>query len=183
MVADSVKRIYTSTLDGLGEDVPYITKPPHLQSRVPLRRIPVVSTRPIAAVVEAPIRIEPPPPADEPMTPVIPVVKSPPSTTHDRNNDIDDKAADEQLPTEIDCSFIEKADHSPEVSDKSVPNSPQSSSSSSTALRKSNKELENTAIKSDDVVRPTSSTEFYREWKSRSSPTARYSYLKVSERR
>lgn len=147
-----IKRTYVSTLDGLGEDVSFIDKPPHLQSRVPLRRIPVR----IAAAVTTPI--------------------------------VEDGAADStsdmdlESPTEesiVDLSFIEKADLSPESIDKPLLDSPKSSIS----FQKSNKELENTAIKSDQqlLIRPNTSAEFYREWKSKGTALARFPYLRVRD--
>lgn len=146
-----IKRTYVSTLDGLGQDVSFIDKPPHLQSRVPLRRIPVR----IAAVT----------------TPI--VAEKPADSTSDM---------DLESPTEesiVDLSFIEKADHSPESIDKPLLDSPKSSIS----FQKSNKELENTAIKSDQQLlsRPNTSTEFYREWKSKGSASARFPYLRVRD--
>lgn len=156
----TIKRAYVSTLDGVGVDVSFIDKPPHLQSRAALRRIPV---RAAALPIAAPVTID----GD----------KTPNDYKTTIWNDDMDLGSSTDTASSVDMSFIEKADLSPEKIDNPLLDS----AKSSMAFQKSNKELENTAIKSDQQVLclPKSSAEFYREWKSKGSEEARFTYLRV----
>lgn len=146
-------------------DVSFIDKPPHLQSRADLRRIPVrAAALPIPALpVAASVTID----GD----------KTPNDYKTTIWNDDMDLGSSTDTASSVDMSFIEKADLSPEKIDNPLLDS----AKSSMAFQKSNKELENTAIKSDQQVLclPKTSAEFYREWKSKGSEEARFTYLRV----
>lgn len=152
-----VKRVYVSTLDGMGENVSFIDKPPHLQSRLPLKNI--MRRKSVK----------------------IPSHAATPQTTENNNDnecavEIDmnfiEKAAEQPL----------QVRHCRNGRDKSrflfaffhlqiVKNS-----SSTTSFYKNTKDLENNTIK---LSRPSNSAEFVREWKAKSSTLERFALLKV----